>query len=673
MLEAGRRAMSGRRLVFVNHPADAGTPADDTEYLVLDAAWTGTADDRPDLLPIRGPLWDVLRDRDVHREALAALDDWAERAGMATRLQVGGISWWYHVRGFIRLDLHEMLLWLRVLEVIAPHGRYDRIEVPRDRPWLLAAVEAAQAGGAPAGTDGAEVVERQSAIEAPRFRGGKPASSTTSRRRRWLVRITARSLRTVRRVLDVPGRARARLQRERLVRLVHGRPAVLAVVRRDSFHQVDGPDGGARSDPLVTPVLRRLAELDRSAATVILGNVPDGEERGLRDALMPIDALTSLLTSKAERRDSREDLAGRLEGIGDVALPVGGADLGPALVTILSGLDRWFARQRRELLVAERVLGTLKPRVLVTGWEASRTAWLEAARARGVPTVAIQHGVIYPSSPDYYRRPGPGLVRPTVMCVYGAYERRLLVEECGYPPSTVIATGSPRVSSEVAPGPADQDIRAQLRRSLGLGESEQMLLLTGARHAVGEGLVSTTIYAQLLNGELPGIHLVVKLHPEEDQADHYLALIEGLARAGGWRPPPVTVVRHVDLFQLLQAADAHLGIYSTVLTDGVVAGTPTMVATGQAWSDLVGYAVAGVAQAVTSVEDVRRFMREPWVPSRDVRDAFVREHSEPGDGAARIAGIVDALAAQRGRESPSATSSGATTTKSPAVRREGGA
>jgi hypothetical protein len=474
-------------------------------------------------------------------------------------------------------------------------------------------------------------------------------------------------------VLDVPRRARARLQRARFGRLVHMRPAVLAVVRADSFHQVAGPEGVARTDPLITPVLERLSGLGRSAATVVLGNVPEGE-RGLHDdAPMPLDALTSVLTSRAERRDSREDLAGRLSGIEDVPLPVGGADFGPTLVRILAGLDKWFARQRRELLVAERVLETLRPRVLLTGWEASRTAWLEAARAQGVPTVSIQHGVIYPNSPDYYRRPGPGLVRPTVMCVYGAYERRLLVEECGYPPHEVVATGSPRVMSGAAAAPADPEARALLRRSIGVGDGEQLLMITGARHAVGEGLVSTTVYAGLLAGELPGVHLVVKLHPEEDQGDHYAALIDGLAAAGGYRPPPVTVVRHIDLFQLLRAADAHLGIYSTVLTDGVVAGTPTMVAVGQAWADLIGYAAAGVAQPVATVDDVRSFMRSPWMPSAEVREAFLSEHFEPGDGAARIAGIVDALAADRGRRHPAPAASRATVAERPGVRRGGGA
>ena len=124
--------------------------------------------------------------------------------------------------------------------------------------------------------------------------------------------------------------------------------------------------------------------------------------------------------------------------------------------------------------------------------------------------------------------------------------------------------------------------RAAVRQGLGVGESERMLVISGARHAVGEGLHSTAIFARLLGGPLPGVHVVVKLHPEEEEADHYSAMVEGLAAAGRFAAPPVTVVRDIDLFRLLLAADAHLGIYSTVvLTDAVVAGTPNMVAIGQ--------------------------------------------------------------------------------------------
>jgi hypothetical protein len=638
--------MSARRLVFINHAGDAGEAADGTEYVVLDPAWTPAGGERPDVRAIRGALWDVIRERNLHDESLAALDEWAERAEMVSRFAVGGISWWAHVRGFVRLDLHELMLWRLVLDQLAPRGGYDTIEVPIDRPHLRAALEAEGIG--PEASP--EIVVRDAGTEARRFGGGKPSRIGATGPRPWYRRAVSRTVRTGRRVLDLPARARARLLRERFGRLVRRRPEVLAIVRGESFHLVAGDDGEERFDPIVTPVLRRLEARGHPTAVVVLGKTEDEDATDLRgDGPMPFGALSRLLIDRRERADERGELARRLEGIEAFAMPVAGVDLAPAIVSVLASLDKWLARQRRERLVAERLIATLRPRVLVTGWESARTAWLGGARTSGIPSVAIQHGVIYPSNPDYYRPVRPELVRPDLTCVFGAYERRLLVEDCAYAPDAVIATGSPRMSPAADVPPRDPAARAAVRQALGVGEAERMLVISGARYAVGEGLHSTTIFARLLGGPLPGVHVVVKLHPEEEADDHYTAMVEGLAAAGGFAAPPVTVVRDIDLFQLLRAADAHLGIYSTVLTDAVVAGTPNMLASGQAWSDLVGYVVAGVAQPVESVDDVRAFMREPRPAPPEARAAFLRDHYEPGEGAERIADAVIRVAGQPGR------------------------
>ena len=54
----------------------------------------------------------------------------------------------------------------------------------------------------------------------------------------------------------------------------------------------------------------------------------------------------------------------------------------------------------------------------------------------------------------------------------------------------------------------------------------------------------------------------------------------------------------IDLYRLLRAADAHLGMHSTVLTDAVVVGTPNLIATVDAYTDILGYIPAGVARPV---------------------------------------------------------------------------
>jgi hypothetical protein len=117
------------------------------------------------------------------------------------------------------------------------------------------------------------------------------------------------------------------------------------------------------------------------------------------------------------------EAAARIAGIPEIPLEVEGFDLGPALRSIVRDLGPWFERQRHGMLWAERIMLELRPDVLFTGWEAARTMWLGAARRLGIPSVAVQHGVIYPNSPDYYRPFHDGLVRPDTTCVYGPRTR----------------------------------------------------------------------------------------------------------------------------------------------------------------------------------------------------------------------------------------------------------
>ncbi len=161
-----------------------------------------------------------------------------------------------------------------------------------------------------------------------------------------------------------------------------------------------------------------------------------------------------------------------------------------------------------------------------------------------------------------------------------------------------------------------------------------------ANNPVGGDIHSVCMVERMLDGPLPGVHVVVKLHPIDRAGDRYKALLAGLARAGGYPAIPLTVVRDIDLYRLLRAADAHLGQYSTVLTDAVVAGTPNMIAVGVAFNDHIGYEAAQVAEPVRTVDDVRAFMADPRPADPADRARFLAAHFQPGDAAGRIAAVV---------------------------------
>jgi len=151
---------------------------------------------------------------------------------------------------------------------------------------------------------------------------------------------------------------------------------------------------------------------------------------------------------------------------------------------------------------------------------------------------------------------------------------------------------------------------------------------------------SAPMVDRLLGGPLERVHVVFKLHPGEREDGPYRALLEGAARARGHDAPPISVVRDIDLYRLLRAADAHLGLHSTVLTDAVAAGTPNLIATVDAHRDILGYVAAGVARPVGDVSDVLDALDTPAPPDPEARAAFLARHFRHGHAGARIAAAI---------------------------------
>ena len=257
--------------------------------------------------------------------------------------------------------------------------------------------------------------------------------------------------------------------------------------------------------------------------------------------------------------------------------------------------------------------------------------------------MAQQHGMIYPDNPEYFRPRLEGAPIPDRTCVFGPWERELLVTGAGLSPEEVVVAGSPRVGDHGA-APLAGDGRLAVRARLGVRPTERMVVISAAHNPVGE-LMTACMISAVLDGPLPGIHVVVKLHPQDRTPGDYEGLFAGLAAAGGYEPTQVTVVRDVNLAELLAAADAHLGQASTVLTDAVVAGVPNMVATEHKAADPIGYVAAGVATSVRTVEDVRRFMNAPRLPRAEDRDAFLAAHFLPGDTVGRLVDQLHEVAA----------------------------
>ena len=219
--------------------------------------------------------------------------------------------------------------------------------------------------------------------------------------------------------------------------------------------------------------------------------------------------------------------------------------------------------------------------------------------------------------------------------VFGRWEHDRLVGDSVYREDEVVVAGSPRLEM-YAPSASD---RADVRRELGIAEKDRLVVLSGTWGTIYRRFHYPVVLARLFDRPLPNVHLVVKLHPAEADEGPYRAVIEAAAAAGGFAPPPITVVRQVDLYRLLAAADAHLGVHSTVLTEAVFVGTPNLLASGICGGDLLDYVSSGVALPVRDGAELLAALdaAAAGAITDEARAAFIAHHYEPGPAAERIA------------------------------------
>jgi hypothetical protein len=268
--------------------------------------------------------------------------------------------------------------------------------------------------------------------------------------------------------------------------------------------------------------------------------------------------------------------------------------------------------------------------------EYHRQDWLEAAASVGVPVAAIQHGTINRLHLGYVHPSRPPELRLADRTyVFGRWEGDLLVADSIYRDDEVVVGGSPRLDMYRRRAVDRDTVRAEH----GVAPGDRMLVLSGTWGTLYRRFHYPVVLARLFDRPLPRVHLVVKLHPGEPDEGPYRDVIEGVAAAMGFAPPPITVTQHVDLYRLLGAADAHLGINSTVLTEAVLVGCPNLLASGLAGGDLLDYVAAGVALPVEDGAGLLAALdaAAEGAITENARTAFIASHFEPGAATDRIA------------------------------------
>jgi hypothetical protein len=631
-------------LVFVVSPDDLPADRGSRKYVVTDEACTRPSDGLDEVVAVRDLIVEALAGRDLLAESLALLDGWATGTGVIEASTVDGLSAWYHRRLHLWRWLHERLAWLAVLERLLAEGAVTSVVVPAAETALVEMATLLAAAG------GLEIrVSPASSAADPS--GRSAAAPRPEPDRRPMVRLRR-----------LPARLRSALRRARIdrrLRKLAAEPGRLLVLVSPGDRQVvTTADGPHERNPFLDPVIDALAGSSLRPIVLELGGTTEGDDWARLAAASGARTIPAELLATRFSRPTDVATAPRVEAaaarVAAISAPLvaNGVDLGPLLrAELVTGIRGALAGRLRDLPRMRRLLRRLRPAGILLVNEYGRPEWLLAARDEGISSAAVQHGIIHRFHVGYrYPARPPELILPTRTYVFGDYEARLLTHESAYLPDEVVVAGSPRLDLAALDEPDASSraaARVSVRAELGVAEADRLVVISTTAAAVLTRFGVMPALGRLFDHPLRRVHLVIKLHPAESDGTRYERLIRGIAAARGLPPPPTTVVKAIDLYRLLAAADAHLGSYSTVLTEATVLGTPNLLAAADAGGDLLDYVKAGVARPVGDGADLLRELdvaENAASPAAEAaRAAFVGEHFLPGAAAPRIRDDLMAL------------------------------
>jgi hypothetical protein len=313
----------------------------------------------------------------------------------------------------------------------------------------------------------------------------------------------------------------------------------------------------------------------------------------------------------------------------DVAL---GAD---ALACFRDTFYRQLPWAIRSYYEVESVLVTHEPEVLVLYAESSGLgrAAIAAAGAHGVPSFAVQHGIMYE---QYYSHEhaafemgetgDDGVPVPTRTAVFGRVAKDLLVRRGHYDPERIVITGSPKFDELVR---ASEGFDAgATRAALGVPEGGKFLVLASRWTAVGpvfQELVEAVECADIEGG----LALFVKPHQAESTAPYEAVLAETE------RSTARIVPASENLLELLFASDGLVTVDSFASSEALVLGRPVLVVNLPSNLDaLVDRGVALGVRRGEAIEPAIRKLFDPGVAAEleRTRKEYIQEFAYGADG-----------------------------------------
>jgi hypothetical protein len=191
----------------------------------------------------------------------------------------------------------------------------------------------------------------------------------------------------------------------------------------------------------------------------------------------------------------------------------------------------------------------------------------------------------------------PGYVEGMNMAVLSPAARDWFIRE-GFPPGRLFVIGQPRFDLILK----QRFDRAKLMKELGIPDDIGIIVL--ATQPMVEAFLwaerERRKFIETVAGAMPDFpekRLVIKLHPDEDEAI-YRRLLHDMG------DDKIVVCRDTDTYELLHASDLLITVYSTVAIEAMLFNKPVITVNLFSKADIFPYARSGAALGVYRAEEL---------------------------------------------------------------------
>ncbi|MCX6707907.1 MAG: UDP-N-acetylglucosamine 2-epimerase [Candidatus Woesearchaeota archaeon] len=275
----------------------------------------------------------------------------------------------------------------------------------------------------------------------------------------------------------------------------------------------------------------------------------------------------------------------------------------------------------RYIETAIDMLDKEKPRLLLVADETALfgRCLISAAKTKGIPVIAVQHGYITPNSFEYMHAKGEisrdlSIEKPFCpvadrIVVYGPYTKDILVRSGNYPEHSVVVTGQPRYDC-LANKKAFS--REKVFDDFGLDKKKKLILWT-TQDIPGQIEIVFNAVKNIKNAQL-----LVKVHPREVAgADLY----HKKAKESGMK---IWAVKEANALELINACDVMITMHSTTGLEAIMMNKPVVVLNMSGKPDIVPYAQEGAAIGVYKADHLEPAIRNALFDSKK-RAALLKE------------------------------------------------